>query len=111
MSVEFDDRAECGVEEAAVAAVIDAVLAAEQVGEGTGPEAEPAPKSGRSYTETPSKPEEGRPVAGTKGTTPEAGAEPATAGAKTDGSQAKPVGITPADKAADKGPPGPKAKP
>jgi NADH-quinone oxidoreductase subunit E len=39
------------------------------------------------------------------------GAEPATAGAKTDGSQAKPVGITPADKAADKGPPGPKAKP
>ncbi len=33
MSVEFDDRAECGVDEAAVAAVIDAVLAAEQVGE------------------------------------------------------------------------------
>ncbi|TGE02473.1 NADH-quinone oxidoreductase subunit NuoE [Methylobacterium nonmethylotrophicum] len=77
----------------------------------TGPEAEPAPQSGRSYTETPSKPEEGRPVAGAKGTTPEAGAEPANAPGKTDGSQAKPVGLTPDDKAVDKGPPGPKAKP
>ena len=41
----------------------------------------------------------------------EAGAEPATAAGKTDGSEAKPVGLTNADKAADKGPPGPKAKP
>jgi NADH-quinone oxidoreductase subunit E len=76
----------------------------------TGPETVGAPQSGRSYTMTPVKPEEGRPVAGAKGTTPEAGAEPATAPGKTDGSQAKPVGITNADKPADKGPPGPKAK-
>jgi probable rRNA maturation factor len=33
MTLEFDDRAESGVEEAAVAAVIDAVLVAESVGE------------------------------------------------------------------------------
>ena len=77
----------------------------------TGPETVGAPQSGRSYTMTPVKPEDGRPVAAPKGTTPEAGAEPATAAGKTDGSQAKPVGLTNADKAADKGPPGPKAKP
>ncbi len=33
MSIDIDDRAECGVDGAAVAAVIEAVLAAEQVGE------------------------------------------------------------------------------
>src|SRR3954470_6604106 len=35
-----------------------------------------APQSTKSYTMTPSKPEEGRTVAGTKGTTPEAGTPP-----------------------------------
>lgn len=68
----------------------------------SGPEAQPAPQSGRSYTQTPSKPEEGRPVAETKGSTREAGAEP-IAGGRTDGTQAKPVGADPNDK----GPPGP----
>ncbi len=75
----------------------------------TGPETVGAPQSGRSYTPTPVDPADGRPVAAAKGTTPEAGAVPANAPGKTDGSQAKPVGITPEDKAADKGPPGPKA--
>ncbi|GJD50466.1 hypothetical protein OPKNFCMD_3208 [Methylobacterium crusticola] len=70
----------------------------------TGPETEPGPRSGRSYTTTPSNPDEGRPVAETKGSTREAGAEPMAAPGRTDGSQAKPVGVDPADK----GPPGPK---
>ncbi|MGY2047061.1 NADH-quinone oxidoreductase subunit NuoE [Methylobacterium sp. JK268] len=69
----------------------------------SGPEAQPAPQSGRSYTKTPSKPEEGRPVAETKGSTPIAGAEPIASPGRTDGSQAKPVGVDPNDK----GPPGP----
>ncbi|MFE1600096.1 NADH-quinone oxidoreductase subunit NuoE [Methylobacterium sp. ID0610] len=72
----------------------------------SGPETQPAPQSGRSYTETPSKPEEGRPVADAKGTTPVAGAEPSAAPGRTDGSQAKPVGVDPNDK----GPPGPGSK-
>ncbi|WP_018259837.1 NADH-quinone oxidoreductase subunit NuoE [Methylobacterium sp. WSM2598] len=72
----------------------------------SGPEVQPAPQSGRSYTETPSKPEEGRPVAETKGSTPVSGAEPMAAPARTDGSQAKPVGVDPADR----GPPGPGSK-
>ncbi|MEH3144814.1 MAG: NADH-quinone oxidoreductase subunit NuoE [Methylobacterium frigidaeris] len=72
----------------------------------TGPEERGTPQSGRSYTKTPSKPEEGRPVAETKGSTPESGAEPIASPGKTDGTQAKPVGVDPADK----GPPGPSGR-
>jgi NADH-quinone oxidoreductase subunit E len=50
-----------------------------------------APQSTKSYTMTPSKPEEGRTVAEAKGTTPEAGTPPAKA-RKRRGSETKPAG-------------------
>ena len=56
------------------------------------PEGRTAPQSDKSYTPTPSKPEEGRPAADAKGTTPVAGASPAEGGKRRDGSDTKPVG-------------------
>ena len=58
----------------------------------TRPEDRPAPQSGKSYTPTPSKPEDGRPVAGSKGTTPVSGTPPSEGGERRDGSDVKPVG-------------------
>ena len=58
-----------------------------------------APQSSKSYTMTPSKPEEGRAVAGARETTPDSGA-PADGGRPRDGAQDKPVG---ADKDASPG--------
>src|SRR5215212_1001615 len=49
------------------------------------PEGRTAPQSDNSYTPTPSKPEEGRPAADAKGTTPVAGTPPADGGARRDG--------------------------
>ncbi|ACL59008.1 NADH-quinone oxidoreductase subunit NuoE [Methylobacterium nodulans] len=72
----------------------------------SGPEPQPGPQSGRSYTETPSKPGEGRPVAEAKGSAKRAGAEPNAAPGRTNAAQAKPVGADPGDK----GPPGPGSK-
>ncbi len=51
--------------------------------------AQPAPESGKSYVATPSKPEEGRPVAG-HATTPIAGTPPSQAEERRDGSESKP---------------------
>jgi NADH-quinone oxidoreductase subunit E len=58
------------------------------------------PQSSKSYTLTPSKPEDGRIVAGTKGTTPVAGTPPSAEARPRDGSDTKPVG---ADKDASPG--------
>jgi NADH-quinone oxidoreductase subunit E len=49
----------------------------------------PAPKSAKSYTATPSRPGEGKPVAG-EPTTPVAGTPPAKARTRRDGSESKP---------------------
>ena len=49
-----------------------------------------APQSDKSYTATPSKPEEGRVAARAKGTTPEAGTPPSKAKTRRGGRQAKP---------------------
>jgi len=56
------------------------------------PEAKPSPQSDKSYTATPSKPEEGRTVADAKGTTPVAGTPPSDARTRRDGSDVKPPG-------------------
>jgi NADH-quinone oxidoreductase subunit E len=65
----------------------------------SGPETIPGPQSSKSYTPTPSKPEEGRPVAASAGTTPIAGTPPSQATKPRDGTEAKPVGVDPTDKA------------
>ena len=54
-------------------------------------EAKP-PQSDKSYTVTPSKPGEGRPVADAEGTTPVAGTSPSEGGKPRDGSDVKPAG-------------------
>jgi NADH-quinone oxidoreductase subunit E len=64
----------------------------------TGPEGRGAPQSSKSYTPTPSKPEDGRPVAASAGTTPVAGTPPGEAERPRDGTEAKPAGVDPADK-------------
>ncbi|MFL5141310.1 MAG: NADH-quinone oxidoreductase subunit NuoE [Microvirga sp.] len=56
------------------------------------PEGRTAPQSDKSYTPTPSKPEEGRPAADAKGTTPVSGTPPADGGARRDGRETKPAG-------------------
>jgi NADH-quinone oxidoreductase subunit E len=61
-------------------------------------ESRPAPQSDKSYTATPSKPEEGRPVADAKGTTPVSGPPPFAAESRRDGSESKPVGVDPVKK-------------
>jgi NADH-quinone oxidoreductase subunit E len=63
------------------------------------PEGRSAPQSGKSYTPTPAKPEEGRPVADAKGTTPVSGTSPAEGGARRDGRDTKPVGPKTSDEA------------
>ena len=52
----------------------------------TRPEGVPSPQSGTSYTGTPAKPDEGRPAAGSKGTTPVSGS------ARRKGADTKPAG-------------------
>jgi NADH-quinone oxidoreductase subunit E len=58
----------------------------------TGAGDRPKPQSNKSYTPTPSKPEEGRTVAGSKGTTPVAGTPPSEGGADPQARPGKPVG-------------------
>jgi NADH-quinone oxidoreductase subunit E len=53
------------------------------------------PQSEKSYTATPSKPEEGRIAAGDKGTTPVAGTPQSDTASRRDGSETKPVGADP----------------
>ena len=63
------------------------------------PETKPSPQSEKSYTATPSKPEEGRPVADAKGTTPESGTARREAGAKPPGSEIPPEpGVPPTER-------------
>ena len=52
-------------------------------------------QSDKSYTMTPSKPEEGRAAADAKGTTPVAGTPPSDTAGRRDGSDTKPVGADP----------------
>src|SRR5215217_6769154 len=52
----------------------------------------PSPQSGKSYTATPSKPENGRMTADSKGTTPVSGTPPSDTPSRRDGSDAKPPG-------------------
>ena len=56
------------------------------------PEARPAPQSDKSYTGTPSKPEDGRTAAGAQGTTPASGTPPSEGAGRRDGSDTKPPG-------------------
>lgn len=58
----------------------------------TGPENVPAPQTDKSYTATPSKPEDGRTVADAKGTAPGSGTPPSATDARRDGSDVKPPG-------------------
>ncbi|NNM72351.1 NADH-quinone oxidoreductase subunit NuoE [Enterovirga aerilata] len=61
-----------------------------------GPETSTRPQqSDKSYTVTPSKPEEGRVAADAKGTTPVAGTPPSETADRRDGSDTKPVGSSP----------------
>jgi NADH-quinone oxidoreductase subunit E len=68
-------------------------------------EKQPAPQSSKSYTATPGKPEDGRPVADAKGTTPQAGTPPSKAETRRSGEEAKPIGADPTDKAPPTVPP------
>jgi NADH-quinone oxidoreductase subunit E len=52
----------------------------------------PSPQSDKSYTGTPSKPEDGRTTAGARGTTPVSGTPPSHAPTRRDGSDVKPPG-------------------
>jgi NADH-quinone oxidoreductase subunit E len=52
----------------------------------------PSPQSGKSYTATPSKPEDGRMTADAKGTTPVSGTPPSDTPSRRDGSDVKPPG-------------------
>jgi NADH-quinone oxidoreductase subunit E len=52
----------------------------------------PSPQSGKSYTATPSKPEDGRMTADAKGTTPVSGMPPSDTPSRRDGSDVKPPG-------------------
>jgi NADH-quinone oxidoreductase subunit E len=56
------------------------------------PDTKPSPQSDKSYTATPSKPEEGRTAAGSQGTTPVSGTPPSQAETRRDGSDVKPPG-------------------
>ncbi len=68
-----------------------------------GPETQTRPaQSAKSYTMTPSKPDGGRVVAGSEGTTPIAGTQPSASRPPRDGSESTPVG---ADKNASPGVP------
>jgi NADH-quinone oxidoreductase subunit E len=56
------------------------------------PEPQGKPQSDRSYTPTPSKPEDRRTAADAKGTTPVSGRSPAEGGERRDGRETKPAG-------------------
>ncbi|MDB5646068.1 MAG: NADH-quinone oxidoreductase, subunit, partial [Methylobacterium sp.] len=61
-----------------------------------GPETSTRPQqSDKSYTATPSKPDEGRVAADARGTTPLAGTPPSDSAGRRDGSDTKPVGADP----------------
>lgn len=63
------------------------------------PDTKPSPQSEKSYTATPSKPEEGRPVADSKGTTPESGTARREVGSKPHGSEIQPEpGVPPTER-------------